>query len=472
MRAPPRRRRHRAARRRCSHPAAHRLAAHAQEVPQHRMAVLAEDRLGVELHAFERRGAAGQAAVAHAHDLAVFRGRGDLELGRQRLALDRQRVVADHRDALGQPVVDALPVVRQHAGLAVHLPLRADHPAAERRADRLMAEAHAEDRPPAGEVPDQVDADARLGRRARPRRKNDALGRQRLDAGEVDLVVAHHLHRLAQLAEVLHEVEGEGVVVVDHEQHGCSVRLISSDDGRPARLPRRSGTRGVDSPAGPARDAGRRNAVRPSGRRVDQAAGLRQRRPPGSDEDENETDMPGLSSEVGGRAEVPGVPARVALMQWPGRQRHAATTSARPGTTTRRRQHVGPDGVEQNRHERGALRHGGFEAVEPAVAGADRDVVLEHFDAGSAQQFAQLVGRGEVVAAVAQEGLQGRRSGHDGCLRRCRWKLSVVGRSVLRVTGLSDLMQAAASRSSSPARRRTDSLAAGRRCPDRFRVRT
>ena len=36
-----------------------------------RMAMLGEDRLGMELHAFERRARAGQLAVAHAHDLAV-----------------------------------------------------------------------------------------------------------------------------------------------------------------------------------------------------------------------------------------------------------------------------------------------------------------------------------------------------------------------------------------------------------------
>ena len=45
------------------------------------------------------------------------------------------------------------------------------------------------------------------------------VGRQRAIVVDGDLVVAHDAHVLPQLAEVLHEVVGERVVVVDHEQH-------------------------------------------------------------------------------------------------------------------------------------------------------------------------------------------------------------------------------------------------------------
>jgi hypothetical protein len=34
------------------------------------------------------------------------------------------------------------------------------------------------------------------------------------------LVVADHAHLFTQLAEILHEVVGEAVVVVDHQDHG------------------------------------------------------------------------------------------------------------------------------------------------------------------------------------------------------------------------------------------------------------
>jgi len=48
---------------------------------------------------------------------------------------------------------------------------------------------------------------------------HDAIRRELRDLFDRDLVVAEHAHVLAQLAEVLHEVVGERVVVVDHEQH-------------------------------------------------------------------------------------------------------------------------------------------------------------------------------------------------------------------------------------------------------------
>jgi hypothetical protein len=103
-----------------------------------RVAVLGEDRLGVELHALQRRRAGGQRAVAHAHDLAVVGAGADLQLGGQRLALDGQRVVADDAEALGQPAVDAGAVVVDDARLAVHLHLRAHDAPAQCRADGLV----------------------------------------------------------------------------------------------------------------------------------------------------------------------------------------------------------------------------------------------------------------------------------------------------------------------------------------------
>ena len=154
----------------------------------------------------------------------------------QRLALDRERVIADHREALRQRGVDAAAVVAQHIGLAVHQAPRADDLAAERRADRLVAEADAEDRQLAGELADRVDADAGLGRRARARREHERVGAQRADAGDIDLVVANHAHVFSQLAEVLDQIEREAVVVVDHQQHQKPSSTSSAARMQGARL--------------------------------------------------------------------------------------------------------------------------------------------------------------------------------------------------------------------------------------------
>ena len=85
--------------------------------------------------------------------------------------------------------------------------------------DRLMPEAHAQDGQPPGEMADGLDAHAGLRRRAGSGRQHQLVGLEVGDALHRDLVVAEHPHVLTQLGKVLHEVEGEAVVVVDHQQH-------------------------------------------------------------------------------------------------------------------------------------------------------------------------------------------------------------------------------------------------------------
>src|SRR5262245_5038312 len=127
-------------------------------------------------------------------------------------------MIAGRVEGIGQAGEDARIVVVDGRGLAVHDTRRADHVAAEGGADRLVAEADAEDRDRAREALDQRHRDAGLARRARSRRDDDAVGRQRRDLRETDAVVAPPLDLRPELREILHEVVGEGVVVVDHEE--------------------------------------------------------------------------------------------------------------------------------------------------------------------------------------------------------------------------------------------------------------
>ena len=149
-------------------------------------------------------------------------------VGRQRGAFDGQRVVADDVEAFGKAPEHTEPVGADRAGLAVHLHLRPHDLAAQRRADRLVAQADAEQRQLAGEVADGLDADARLGRRAGAGRQHQMVGPQVGDALHRDLVIAEHAHVLAEFTEVLHQVVGEAVVVVDHQQHDQNPSSTSS----------------------------------------------------------------------------------------------------------------------------------------------------------------------------------------------------------------------------------------------------
>ena len=138
------------------------------------------------------------------------------------VAVDHQRVVAVDRELPWQAGKHALLVGADDAGLAVHLRLRADDGRAKRRANGLVAQAHAQDRQLAGKVPDGGHRHARLARRAGA--GADAQARElpgleaRVQLVQRHLVVAQRDHLGAQLAEILHDVEGEAVVVVDHQQ--------------------------------------------------------------------------------------------------------------------------------------------------------------------------------------------------------------------------------------------------------------
>src|SRR6266478_8493303 len=161
----------------------------------------------------------GIAPMAQAHDLAVLGPGRDLERVRHRLAHDRERVVTRGDEGVAEAREDPAAVVTDRRGLAVHLRLCARDRGAVRLADRLVPQADAEDRRRGAEPPDDVERHARLVGIAGSGRDHDALGLERDDRLAGQSVVAHDLERRAQLAEILDEVVGEGVVVVDDEDH-------------------------------------------------------------------------------------------------------------------------------------------------------------------------------------------------------------------------------------------------------------
>src|SRR3954447_20960913 len=198
-----------------------------KEALQQGLAVRGEHGLGMELDTGR-----GQLAVAHRHQHPAAPRRRLERLGQ--LRLDHQRVVAPDGERAGQPLEQAAAVVLDLRRLAVHGHV-AHHPAAVRLGQRLVAEAHAERRDPRlGEAPHRLNGDPGLVRGAGPGRDDDAVPpapEQIVDRGGV---VAHRLDLRPQLAQVLDEVVGEGVVVVDHQdaRHGQARCVAASSIAR------------------------------------------------------------------------------------------------------------------------------------------------------------------------------------------------------------------------------------------------
>ena len=106
-------------------------------------------------------------------------------------------------------------------GLAVHQLPRAHDLASRRLPNRLMPQADAQDRQTTQKALNASDRDPRFLRRARARRDDQVAGLQDLDLVQRDPVVAVDLdiHGRVDLAQTLHEVVGERIVVVDDQDH-------------------------------------------------------------------------------------------------------------------------------------------------------------------------------------------------------------------------------------------------------------
>src|SRR5882762_4765444 len=185
-----------------------------QEILEELLAGFGENGFGVELDAFDF-----VAAVAEGHVDAVIGLGGDDEFKRQGFFLDDQGMVARGGEGIRQLAENIFAVVMDLARFAVEELRGADDFAAERSANGLMAEAHTEDRKFSGEALDQLHGNARLLRRARTRRNYDAFRISPDNLFHGDFVVAVHLDVATQLAEILREVVGKGIVVVEKQNH-------------------------------------------------------------------------------------------------------------------------------------------------------------------------------------------------------------------------------------------------------------
>src|SRR5207248_9624169 len=126
-----------------------------------------------------------------------------------------------------------------------------DHPA-EGLAEALVAEADAQDGHPAAQLADRRQRDAGVVRVARPRRDDQRAVAAQL--GDRDGIVAVDLSLRAELGQVLDQVVGEGVVVVDDgDPHGISSARRIASKSTPALASvswySRSGTESATIPA-------------------------------------------------------------------------------------------------------------------------------------------------------------------------------------------------------------------------------
>src|SRR5208337_1285860 len=128
-------------------------------------------------------------------------------------------MVSRSRERVRQLSKNPCPPMLDFAGLPVKQFRRAHNLPAKRRSNRLMPKAHPKNRNLPRQFLDKLHRNARLLRRARPGRNHNPL---RLALGNllhVDAVVAMYFHLAAQFAQILRQVIGERIVVVQKQNH-------------------------------------------------------------------------------------------------------------------------------------------------------------------------------------------------------------------------------------------------------------
>src|SRR6266849_395701 len=185
-----------------------------EKIPQKLLPRLGEYRFRMKLHAFHL-----VLPVPQSHDDPVFRLRGNLQLRRQRFSLHNQRMISRCRKRICQLAKHSLAVVLNLAGLPVKKFGRADYFPAKRRTDRLVSQANTQNRKLPAQFLDKLHGNPCLLRRARPGRDHDAFRLSLHNLLDGNLVVAMHLNLATQLAQILRQVVGKRVVVVQQQNH-------------------------------------------------------------------------------------------------------------------------------------------------------------------------------------------------------------------------------------------------------------
>jgi hypothetical protein len=170
------------------------------------------DAFGVELDRVDR-----QIDMPETHDCAIIAG------GVDRQAIWHinhfEAVIAGGGERRWQTRKQAGAIMADGRGFAVHQ-MAALHRAAEMLANGLMAEADTEQGAARlGAGTDQFEADASFIGGAGTGGNEDGVRARRQGFGSGERVITFHADFCAQFNQIMHQIEGEAVIIVDDEDH-------------------------------------------------------------------------------------------------------------------------------------------------------------------------------------------------------------------------------------------------------------
>src|SRR5262249_58619047 len=149
------------------------------------------------------------------------------EIGRHGRAINHERMVPRRLEGSVDAAKDTAALMLDQRKLAVDRHWGPHNLAAEGLADRLVAKADAEDRNGPAGPGYELQTDARVIRRTRPRRQHNRLRVCRHHLTARYLVVAMDGDLRPAATEIVEQGEGEAVVVVNEDDHGSRARSSS-----------------------------------------------------------------------------------------------------------------------------------------------------------------------------------------------------------------------------------------------------
>ena len=157
-------------------------------------------------------------AMPQAHQQAARCARGRLQAFGERVFWDKQAVIAADLERGGEPIEEASAVVLDQLLVPMNR-FGLDDLSAEVFGDRLMAQADTEDGEIVGSRSQALHRRARASGASRARADQEAGGLTSADRGPIRAVRAHNFHLNSELQEELREVEGEGIAVIEDQNH-------------------------------------------------------------------------------------------------------------------------------------------------------------------------------------------------------------------------------------------------------------
>ncbi len=157
-------------------------------------------------------------AMPQAHQQAARRARGRFQAFGERVFWNKQAVIAADLERGGEPIEEASAVVLDQLLVSMNR-FGLDDLSAEVLGDRLMPQADTEDGEIVGSRSQALHRRARASRASGAGADHETRRASRADRSPIRAVRAHDFDLNFELLEELHEVEGEGIAVIEDQNH-------------------------------------------------------------------------------------------------------------------------------------------------------------------------------------------------------------------------------------------------------------